>query len=231
MYKKIFNVALLVLICFSLISCNKKENTKTKANQKETKIVGSRTTGIFNDCPPEGKRGDPDLNRLKNRDVPPTNYKTYTVEEIESQLPQNLPYRKDMKNWRKSQRYLADSLANQGVSVEGYLLKIKQEGKESCNCYSKEMHDFHLWLAANPNDNRSKSIVVEISPRVLPDHPNWHVRQINKIIKAKAKVRISGWLMWDPEHPEQIGKTRATLWEIHPIHKIEVFSSGKWREF
>ncbi len=29
---------------------------------------------------------------------------------------------------------------------------------------------------------------------------------------------------------DQVGKTRATLWEIHPILKIEVWSGNRWRE-
>jgi hypothetical protein len=28
--------------------------------------------------------------------------------------------------------------------------------------------------------------------------------------------------MLDQEHPDQLGKTRGTLWEIHPIMRIEV---------
>ena len=34
--------------------------------------------------------------------------------------------------------------------------------------------------------------------------------------------------MMDPEHPDQIGKTRGTIWEIHPITKIEVEQNGGW---
>jgi hypothetical protein len=34
--------------------------------------------------------------------------------------------------------------------------------------------------------------------------------------------------MLDPEHPEQLGKTRGTLWEIHPIMKMEVERGGRW---
>jgi hypothetical protein len=53
-------------------------------------------------------------------------------------------------------------------------------------------------------------------------------------------VRISGWLMFDPLHYDQMWqydsaadttgtKARITLWEIHPITRIEVFKNGTWR--
>jgi hypothetical protein len=42
-------------------------------------------------------------------------------------------------------------------------------------------------------------------------------------------VRISGWLLMDQEHPEQLGQTRASLWEIHPILHIEVNEGGSWQ--
>jgi hypothetical protein len=43
------------------------------------------------------------------------------------------------------------------------------------------------------------------------------------------EVRISGWLLMDQEHPEQLGQTRGTLWEIHPILHIEVNDGGSWQ--
>ena len=47
-------------------------------------------------------------------------------------------------------------------------------------------------------------------------------------MKKDQRVRISGWLMLDPEHPDQVGKTRGTIWEIHPIMQIEVNQNGQW---
>ena len=32
----------------------------------------------------------------------------------------------------------------------------------------------------------------------------------------------------DPEHPDQISKTRGTIWEIHPIMQIETLKNGAW---
>ena len=39
---------------------------------------------------------------------------------------------------------------------------------------------------------------------------------------------VSGWLMLDPEHPDQVGKTRGTIWEIHPVMRMEVEQQGRW---
>jgi hypothetical protein len=53
-------------------------------------------------------------------------------------------------------------------------------------------------------------------------------KTFRSIINTKAKVRITGWLMWDYEHKEQLGNTRRTLWEVHPIHSIQVLHGNRW---
>lgn len=47
-------------------------------------------------------------------------------------------------------------------------------------------------------------------------------------MNSDAPVRITGWTMLDPEHRNHLNKYRMTLWEIHPITKIEVFRNGEW---
>jgi hypothetical protein len=34
--------------------------------------------------------------------------------------------------------------------------------------------------------------------------------------------------MFDPDHPEQLKKSRSTLWEIHPITRFDVKVGGSW---
>jgi hypothetical protein len=36
--------------------------------------------------------------------------------------------------------------------------------------------------------------------------------------------------MLDPEHEAHIGHFCSTLWEVHPITKIEVFKDGRWED-
>ncbi len=73
-------------------------------------------------------------------------------------------------------------------------------------------------------------MVVEITPRLRAQHPSWSRKNLNRLVQQQTRARVSGWLLLDQEHPDQVGKTRATLWEIHPVLRIEVWTGGTWRE-
>jgi hypothetical protein len=94
-------------------------------------------------------------------------------------------------------------------------------------------------LTANVGEGEDVAIIVETTPRVRRDHLNWtttrlkpwtaHIGSNANNTYNKQKVRISGWLMLDPEHKDMIDSgLRSTLWEIHPITKIEVWQDGSW---
>lgn len=115
------------------------------------------------------------------------------------------------------------------VMVEGYLLDAVKEKPESCKCGSPDYVDHHLWLAATPTASKALAIVVEVSPRSWPTNPTWrNTRAFTALVRAKSKVRIAGWLTWDEEHESQVGKSRRTLWEVHPIHQIQVPRGNQW---
>jgi hypothetical protein len=89
--------------------------------------------------------------------------------------------------------------------------------------------DYHLWLVDVSGTGRDASVVVEVTPRIRADHPNWDIDRIcTLLVTPQAQVRISGWLMMDPIHADQVGKSRGTLWEIHPIMAIEAQQGGAW---
>ena len=116
------------------------------------------------------------------------------------------------------------------VAVEGYFVAAKQEGPEATNCHGADatFRDWHLWLAATPGKDRRRSVVVETTPAVRARHPEWTLTDMRRLIRDSSFVRVSGWLMLDEDHPEQLGKTRGTLWEIHPVMRIEVQRAGQW---
>lgn len=190
------------------------------------------TTGVFRGCPPEGRGGDPDLNQLKNRDLPPPTFEPMLIDDIVATVPpvaSTLPRTLHRANWPQEALDEVAPWESMGVMLDGYLIDIKPEGPEACNCGSRANHDYHLWIAGSPSADKTTAVVVEISPRLLPSHRGWKQSTLTRLAGQRAHVRISGWLMWDQDHPEQVGVTRGTLWEVHPIHVIQYFSGGRWR--
>jgi len=183
----------------------------------------------FEGCPPEGDGGDPALNMLKNR-VDEGDYVPVNFDAI-AQLPWPTTIeRRDRKNWPEAEAAEVARYEGIPVVVEGFLYNTRSQGPESPNCHGAdaEHSDWHIWMVKNAGDDRTASIVVETTPRVRAQHPGWTVQKMNEAENDGLAVRISGWLMLDPEHPDQVGKTRGTIWEIHPVMKIELNDGGQW---
>lgn len=210
-----------------------------KGTPEETTFTNGSHT-----CPPDGDpAGDAETNHLKNRVDEPTAYHEVTFEAI-ANLPK--PHVKTTrKGWKATDRAIAatDITPYEGValSVVGFIVtRVKVEnGGEGTNCgltLDPEV-DWHIPLVAHAHDPEKLSIVVETTPRVRRKHPKWAVDALNDWVNGDAPVRISGWLMFDPDHPSMKfdpsqpnlpGKFRQTLWEIHPITKIEVSKNNAW---
>ncbi|HKP86051.1 MAG TPA: hypothetical protein VJZ26_08145 [Blastocatellia bacterium] len=185
---------------------------------------------IFKGCPPEGDGGDPALNRLKNRVDEAGEYIAVPFDSLAGLgWPQPVE-RRDRDRWSASDAEAVARYEGMPVSVEGYLVATKKEGPESCNCHGAgdEFRDYHVWITKGANEDKSGSIVVEVTPPIRFKHPVWTSQALGRVARADQKTRISGWLLLDPEHPDQVGKTRATIWEIHPVMKIEVEQQGRW---
>jgi len=183
----------------------------------------------FQGCPAEGDGGDRQLNRLKNR----LDSAEYEITPFSSVLALTWPRgttKRSRAEW--SEVDAVTVAANEGlpVAVEGYFVAARQEGPEATNCHGADatFRDWHLWLAATPGKDRRRSVVVETTPAVRARHPEWTLTDMRRLIRDSSFVRVSGWLMLDEDHPEQLGKTRGTLWEIHPVMRIEVQRAGQW---
>lgn len=185
--------------------------------------------GSYKGCPPEGDGGDPALNRLKNR-IDEGQYVPVNFEAIAAlNWPENTE-RTRRANWAQADATAIARYEGLPVSIEGYVASSKQEGPESPNCHGADadFRDFHIWITPAAENDRSRAIVVEMTPPVRANHPRWRTDVLGRIARADLRVRVSGWLMFDPEHPDQVGKTRATIWEIHPVMKFEVQQNGRW---
>ena len=76
-------------------------------------------------------------------------------------------------------------------------------------------------------NGEATSIVLEPTPRIKKSHPKWTKKNLSTWLNEDLPVRISGWLLFDPQHANHLRKYRSTLWEIHPITKIEVWDNDK----
>ncbi|MFL5341644.1 MAG: hypothetical protein ACJ8F7_15985 [Gemmataceae bacterium] len=203
----------------------------------------------FNGCGPQGDAAnsngtsDPDLNFLKNRDDAADTWLAVDFDAVLNlAFPQAVGKRK-RADWSAGEGDAVRKYEGLPICVVCYFGWARDEKEESCNCHGhdKSMFDIHTWLLkdapeidGNRPPDRSQAVVAEVTPRLKPDHPKWNQNAIRNLARNGTKVRVSGWLMLDQEHSEQItgstsqDPTRGTLWEIHPIMDIEVMKNGQW---
>src|SRR6266851_5238907 len=126
-----------------------------------------------------------------------------------------------------------DDFQGAPVSVIGFLshqIKVENSGSgESTNCHlhGDNEVDWHIYLTKSPARPISKAIIVETTPRTRPLH-KWTTDMLSPLVDANTRVRISGWLIFDFEHVGAIGTQRGTVWEVHPITRIQAEKNGQW---
>ncbi|HEV7857991.1 MAG TPA: hypothetical protein VGO91_05130 [Pyrinomonadaceae bacterium] len=209
---------------------------KKSAPRRKKKLSGKTRPvmppSTFHDCPLSGSGGDRPLNEIKNRTDMARHWRDTSIESLkELDWPQTIN-EKDRPNWSSSDMEAVKQNEGLPIRIQGWLAAAKKEGEESCNCNSQKDVDYHLWIVDDKSkadeDHRGESVVCEVTPRIRALHTGWDIKLIGKVVQSLTKVRLSGWLLMDQHHAEQLGEFRATLWEIHPIMEFEVQRGGKW---
>lgn len=207
------------------------------------------------ECPLEGcsakNTHDPELNKLKNIKSSTKPVEDTTLAKI---IAREKKVEKSGYKQGESRDVLTDLDEGSRVRVVGYLLAVKKEGGESCNCGLADVDvttDNHLVLV-NPKvvtDNKlpanatkaqikaafkkrePQSVTAEFTPRVRANgHPNFTSevqKMINKTPQGALWVRVTGQLFFDSEHFHKKPLVRLTSWEVHPILKFEFCATGK----
>jgi hypothetical protein len=178
----------------------------------------------FGGCPGEGSHPDKPLNRRKNRFDEAPAYLPLSFDVVAKlPWPAWVGWR-PRELWTRRERIEVGRFEGAAVSLEGYFVDLRVEIPEPTNCYStlEVMRDIHLWLGEAPDQSIADAVVVEITPRYRALRPRWHPDTIRTLMESGRRVRVSGWLMLDELHPELVHLRRVTLWEIHPITRLEV---------
>ena len=203
-------------------------------------------------CAANGDGGDTLTNHRKNRIDEPALYHPVTLDGLLA-LPYPANHLERRDEWPAADLAVIAAYEGAPVTVTAFVARkkgvivedsVNSPGGETTNCHARDYAgtDWHITLVRHPDDPKSAGMVVESTPRVRANGHPWTPKSLRTAAVAGDSVRISGWLMYDPEHFTQTtnydprqptpGPTvRATLWEIHPITKIELFdpASGKWR--
>lgn len=180
-----------------------------------------------------GENRDKGTNIRKNRVDVPDSYYLVTWDAI-GDLPFPRPAPKNRDKFDADMLEPIEKIEGAAVQMVGYVAAIKPQrsSKESCNCSmtGEDATDWHVAIVENPGDGEKTSIVVEPTPRLKSRHPKWTAKNLEPWHDSDMPVRISGWLLYDPSHANHLGKFRKTLWEIHPVTKIEVWvvEDEKW---
>ena len=184
--------------------------------------------GTFNGCPPEGRGGDAELNLLENR-VDEGKYVSLSFDTLLTlRWPKNIELQA-MNAWSPQSNAYIDQFEGMPVYLTGYVLYAKEAPPSPANCNRNNIEnaDWNLTLTNNLGDTPAQAVMAAVTPRVRSDH-KWTLDAIRTASFMRLQVRVSGWLLFNPSRPGDVGTNRATLWEIHPVMQIEVFQDGRW---
>lgn len=184
----------------------------------------------FGDCGPAGSQPDYVLNRRKNR-VDTSQYLPIDWKVVARlPFPRRVGYR-FRNQWTAGETAAVARYEGAPVQISGYLVGYRLEVPEPPNCYATDARgkDYHLWLSEVAHGRQKSSVVVEVTPRVRVSHPGWTEARLAALVETQAPLRVSGWLMLDQMHPEKVGGNRITLWEVHPIMRLDwQDADGHW---
>lgn len=148
---------------------------------------------------------------LKNRYEIPASYKALSFDEVAA-----------MKE---------DDTSIYPAMIEGYVILVKNGGKETCNCHSGTDEDIHIEITRDSSINDPKqAIICEVNPR-MQAITGYNTKELRKTF-LHHKVRIYGYLFSDSEHkqnsavdePEGTDIWRISTKEIHPITLIQILN-------
>jgi hypothetical protein len=181
-------------------------------------------------CPTAGcGGGDKLLDTKKNISAAPSaDYQVMSFDDfrhLESERP---------TAWKsgQSRQEVVDMGEGTPVMLTGFLLGAHSGSPETVNCKlsGEANNDYHINVVENDDDIQTASVVVEMTPKLRPGKANWTLPGLRTLPVASSKthalVRVAGYLLFDSEHVSGNGGERMTIWEIHPVMRVEVCATG-----
>lgn len=182
----------------------------------------------FRGCPAAGDGGDRNLNLRENR-IDSGRWQAVALARLLGLTWPRGIERKPRSLWSAPDAARVAREEGRPISTEGYLLAVLRVPATAANCHDPAQAGYQAWLTVSSRVGKAHALVVVFTARVMARNPNLNAEQAIPAL-AGRRVRVAGWLLLDQEHPDQLGKTRATLWEVHPAMQIQVRLGGAWIE-
>lgn len=122
-----------------------------------------------------------------------------------------------------------DEVEQHAVSLAGYIVRVMpvpaQLGRKRVTDW-----EFHVHLRLAPPQrceyqDDPRNVVAVVTPPFQPPRTGWDFDVLSDLCRSQARVRLSGWLLYDYSAGPQVGRSRASPWSIHPVTQIEIWNS------
>ncbi len=186
-------------------------------------------------CPPEGRGGDPIANRMQNRQEVPRSYQEIDISRFKNEFSPDLHTAATRDQLTPAQIDYIAPREKRAVALTGYLLMAQRGPRSAANCSDRRRRNILIWVSAVPEIHprqakllRAQSVVAELTHMGQDQHAAWQPGRLEKLARQGVQVRISGWAYYDSSSRKALGQSRVTLWEIHPVTRIELWKNGSW---
>lgn len=124
---------------------------------------------------------------------------------------------------------------NHAVALPGYVTRILpvpvRLGDRGTTPWELYLHLRAAPPSACEYHDDPRNVVAVVTPPFQPPQTEWDFDVLAELCRVPTRVRVSGWLLYDPFSRPQVGRSRVSPWSIHPVTRLEVWDEKDraWR--
>jgi len=121
-----------------------------------------------------------------------------------------------------------EEVEHNAVALTGYIVRVIPVPIHLAGRRATDW-EFYLHLRVGPArrceyQDDARNLVTVVTPSFQPPHTGWDLEALYDLCREQARVRLSGWLLYDYLSRARVGRSRASAWSIHPVTRIEVWN-------
>jgi len=122
-----------------------------------------------------------------------------------------------------------EEVEHNAVALTGYIVRVIPVPIHLAGRRATDW-EFYLHLRVGPArrceyQDDARNLVAVVTPPFQPPQTGWDLEALYDLCREQARVRLSGWLLYDYLSRTRVGRSRASAWSIHPVTQIEVWDA------